>query len=137
MQSDERQIRDLVETWMTATRAGDLESVLGLMADDVVFLTVGNPPMIGKDAFAAAAAGMACGNAPQFDGHSEIQEIQIHGDRAFLWTRLKVIVTPPGGGANITRAGHTLTILKKQNGRWVLARDANLLVRVDNEQSLL
>jgi len=30
----------------------------------------------------------------------------------------------------MTRAGHTLTILKKQNGNWVLARDANMLAPV-------
>jgi len=27
----------------------------------------------------------------------------------------------------MTRAGHTLSILRKENGRWLLARDANLL----------
>jgi hypothetical protein len=43
-----------------------------------------------------------------------------------MWTKLTVVVTPPGGQP-ITRSGHTLTILKKQNGKWLLARDANLL----------
>lgn len=41
--------------------------------------------------------------------------------------KLTVVVTPPGGGKKITRAGHTLSILKKANGKWLLARDANLL----------
>jgi hypothetical protein len=27
----------------------------------------------------------------------------------------------------MARAGHTLSILNKQNGKWVLARDANML----------
>ena len=54
MQSDESEIRQLVATWMTATKAGDIETVLSLMADDVVFLIAGQPPMIGKSAFAAA-----------------------------------------------------------------------------------
>jgi hypothetical protein len=30
----------------------------------------------------------------------------------------------------MTRAGHTLSILKKERGRWVLARDANMLTNV-------
>lgn len=38
-----------------------------------------------------------------------------------------VEVTPPGGAPLMTRAGHTLSILKKHNGKWVLARDANML----------
>ena len=53
MQSDEQQIRQLVATWMTATRDGDVETVLSLMADDVVFLVTGQPPMRKAD-FAAA-----------------------------------------------------------------------------------
>jgi ketosteroid isomerase-like protein len=49
------------------------------------------------------------------------------GDWAFMWTKLTVVVTPPGGAPPTTRAGHTLSILNKQNGKWVLARDANML----------
>jgi hypothetical protein len=30
----------------------------------------------------------------------------------------------------MTRAGHTLSILKKESGRWVLVRDANMLAPV-------
>jgi hypothetical protein len=31
------------------------------------------------------------------------------------------------------RAGFTLTILRKENGRWLLARDANLLTEVKDD----
>jgi uncharacterized protein (TIGR02246 family) len=128
--SDERQIRKLVATWMAATTAGDLEAVLGLMADDVVFLVPGRPPMVGKAAFAAAARAPAGAEAPRFDGQSEIQEIEVLGEWAFMWARLQVVVTPPGGAPPMARAGHTLSILRKRDGRWVLARDANLLAPV-------
>lgn len=40
MSDDERAIRDLVERWMTANRAGDAATVLGLMDDDVVVFMV-------------------------------------------------------------------------------------------------
>jgi len=125
MTADEREIRTLVATWMAATRAGDVDTVLGLMADDVVFLVPGREPMIGKDAYAAAARTVAQGG-PLIDGRSDIREISVHGDVAFLWTHLEVDVTPPGG-APMKRAGHTLTVLRRERGRWVLARDANLL----------
>jgi uncharacterized protein (TIGR02246 family) len=127
MKSDEQEIRDLVATWMPATKAGDTDAVLNLMTDAVIFLVTGQPPMIGKAAFAAAAKGQAGQGPPQFDGTSEIQEIRVLGDWAFMWTRLSVVVTPPGGGTPMTRAGHTLTILSKQQGKWLLARDANML----------
>ncbi|SFH39402.1 conserved hypothetical protein [Nitrosospira sp. Nsp14] len=41
MQSDEQEIRQLVSTWMAASKAGDVETVLSLMADDVIFLMSG------------------------------------------------------------------------------------------------
>jgi uncharacterized protein (TIGR02246 family) len=131
MEADEREIRQVVATWMTATKAGDIETVLTLMADDVVFLIAGQPPMIGKAAFAAAARAQSGQAAPRFDGTSDIQEIRVLGDWAFIWTKLRVVVTPPGGAPPMTRAGHTLSIFSKQNGRWVLARDANMLAPVD------
>ena len=66
-------------------------------------------------------------SAPTFDGKSEIQEIKVVGDWAFMWARLEVVATPPDGSAPVNRAGHTLTVLLKENGRWLLARDANML----------
>lgn len=132
MTNDEQEIRQLVQTWMAATKSGDIDTVLSLMAADVVFLAPGRPPMMGKESFAAAARPQASLSGPRFDGKSEIQEIKILGEWAFMWTRLTVVATPPAGNA-ITRAGHTLSILRKENGRWVLARDANMLTPVAGE----
>jgi ketosteroid isomerase-like protein len=48
MQRDEKAIRNLIGKWMRATSAGDLDRVPALMADDVVFLVPGQPPLRGK-----------------------------------------------------------------------------------------
>ena len=127
MENDEKEIRELVATWMAATKAGDLETVLSLMAEDVVFLLPGQQSIVGRSAFADAAQAQAGQDAPQFDGTSEIQEIKVLGEWAYTWTKLTVIVTPPGGGKAMKRAGYTLSIFRKQNGKWLLARDANML----------
>ena len=124
MHNDEQAIRDLVATWLTASTAGDTEKVLSLMADDVVFLVTGQPPMRGKAAFAKSLAGMA---AFEMDATSEVQQVEVMGDWAYLWTKLTVVVTPKNGGASVKRSGNTLSILKKQAGAWVLYRDANML----------
>jgi uncharacterized protein (TIGR02246 family) len=126
MQSDEEQIRELVATWMAASRAGDVQTVLDLMADDVIFLVPGQPPM-DKSKFAAAARAQSAPSAPKIEGTSEIQEIKVLGEWAFMWTRLSILATPADGVPPIERAGHTLSILRKEGGRWLLARDANLL----------
>lgn len=133
MPNDEQEIRELVATWMNATRTGDVDTILGLITDDVVFLVPGRPPMR-KDEFATVMRLQAGRAIPKFEGTSEIQEICVSSDWAFMWTKLSVIVSPPNGGESIERAGHTLTVLKKINGRWLLARDANLLTPVPKQQ---
>lgn len=117
---------------MAATKSGDVEAVLRLMADDVVFLVPGKPPMR-KSEFAVASKSQAAGKAPTFDGASEIQEVQVSGDWAFMWSKLTVVATPPDGGEAVTRSGHTLTVFHRQGGRWLLARDANLLAPAGND----
>ena len=123
MTDDERAIRDLVATWMSASRAGDLQTVLGLMTDDVVFMVPGREPF-GKEVFAAAALGM---KDVGMEGTSDIRELVVLGDWAYLRNHIAVTMTPPGGKP-VRRAGYTLTILRKEpDGRWRLARDANLV----------
>jgi uncharacterized protein (TIGR02246 family) len=123
MTDDERAIRELVETWMDASRRGDLATVLGLMSDDVLFLTPGHEPF-GKEAFRAAFESM---RGVELDGRAEIEEIEILGDWAWIRNHIEMTVTPPGGEA-IRRSGYTLTILRKEaDGCWRLFRDANLV----------
>jgi uncharacterized protein (TIGR02246 family) len=125
MTDDERAIRDLVKTWMKASREGDLDTVLGLMADDVVFMVPGREPF-GKAEFAATSRGM--GDA-RMDGRAEIRELKVLGEWAYLRNHIEMTMTPPGGPP-VRRAGYTLTVLRKENGKWLLARDANLLTEV-------
>ena len=123
MSEDERAIRDLIATWMTASKTGDHDSVLALMTDDVVFMVPGREPF-GKAEFAAASKGM---QGMSIEGTSDIVELQVVGDWAYLRNRLQMTLTPPGGAPR-TRSGYTLTVLRKEpDGKWRLARDANLL----------
>ena len=126
MNPDEAEIRDLVAKWMAATQAGDSDTLMTLMTDDVVFLRAGHSPMR-KPEFAAGAKAQAAGMAPKFSGSSEIQEVVVSGEWAFLWSKLKVVAQPPDGSASTERQGYTLTVLRKDQGKWRLARDANLL----------
>jgi uncharacterized protein (TIGR02246 family) len=122
--ADERAIRELTETWLAATQKGDIQTVLGLMADDVVFMLPGQNPF-GKEAFAASFKALS---GVRFETSSEIKEIKLLSDWAYLRNYLEVTITPPGGDAPLRRSGHTLTILRKElDGRWLVARDANLL----------
>jgi uncharacterized protein (TIGR02246 family) len=52
---DTQQIREVIATWLRASAADDLDTVLSLMAEDVVFLLPGRPPMRGRAAYAEAS----------------------------------------------------------------------------------
>ena len=125
MQRDEDEIRELVARWMKATKEGDSGTVLGLMADDCIFIVPGQPPF-GKEAF-AAAAGSQDAASMDIDGESVVLEITVTGDWAFMLSHLTVKVKTEES-PEMVRAGHTLTVLTKRDGRWLLYRDANLLV---------
>ena len=127
MTDDERAIRELVDTWMAASRAGDIATVLDLMTDDVVFMVPGAEPF-GKEAFRLASESM---RGTRIDGSSDIQEIRVLGDWAWMRNRIDMTATPADAGAPVRRSGYTLTILRKgSDGRWRIARDANLLISI-------
>jgi uncharacterized protein (TIGR02246 family) len=124
--ADEQAIRALVGSWLAATKRGDIQAVLDLMTDDALFLVPGRPPM-DKAGFAAASRPPP-GPKSIIDGMTEIKEIHVEGSLAYMRSHLEVTVTPADGSAPVRRARHTLTILRKVHGKWLLARDANLLV---------
>ncbi len=128
MISDEQAIRDLIAVWLKASKSGDTATVLGLMSPDVVFLQPGQKPMRGRKEFETAQAGV---RDFEIDGQADIQEIHVNGDWAYCWNFLTVTFASKSGGPPGKRAGHVLTVLRKENGRWVIFRDANLLTKVD------
>jgi uncharacterized protein (TIGR02246 family) len=128
MNSDEHAIRDVVARWHTATAAGDINTVLGLMTEDVVFLVAGQPPMRGRDAFERGLRGLLAQHRIESSG--DVREIEISGRLAYCWSELTVRVVPIRGGDANTRTGSALSILRKQSdGSWAVARDANLLAQ--------
>jgi uncharacterized protein (TIGR02246 family) len=125
MTEDERVIRQLVETWMEASRAGDVATVLSLMTDDVVFMVPGREPF-GREVFEAAATDNAAGGA-KIDGTNDIVELQVLGSWAFTRNHIDIEMTLPNG-ETMQRSGYTLSLYRKEaDGRWRLMRDANLL----------
>ncbi len=123
MSADEEAIRDLVDAWMIAPKAGDRGAVLSLMADDIVFTVPGREPF-GKKEFAQNSKVMA---GIKFEGTAEIVEIRILGDWAWLRNRIKATIALPSG-ETLRQTGYTLSILAKDaEGKWLLKRDANCL----------
>ncbi len=126
MNADEQAIRNLVAQWHSATAAGDVEAVLRLMVEDVVFLVAGQPPMRGRSTFEQGLRGLLASHRIESTG--DIQEVEVSGNLAYSWSVLHVRITPKSGGSSVVRSGSALSILRKQaDASWLLVRDANLL----------
>ena len=125
MSNDELAIRNLIDTWCRATEAGDVDALAALMADDMVFLTPGREPF-GKREFLGGSQQSA--GEVKVSVQADVQEVRVAGDLGYCWLKLRVTVTPPLGGAPMHHSGHTIGIYRREGGRWVLARDANLVV---------
>lgn len=127
MHPDEQAIRDLVQTWLKASSAGDLDQVLALMANDVVFHTPGQEPF-GKEAFAAASR--AAAGKVRAEGTADVKEVEVSGNMAFCRVHLNITLSTPEGAVIKRLAGYSMSVLRKENGRWVIARDANFVAPV-------
>jgi uncharacterized protein (TIGR02246 family) len=128
--SDEQAIRALVQTWVRASSEGDLDRVLALMSDDVLFHTPARAPF-GKAEFAEAARASA--GKVRAEGTAEVLEIQVSGDLACCRVRLHIRLTTPEGVEVKRLSGHAMSVLRKEGGRWLVARDANFVAPVKQE----
>lgn len=124
---DKQAIMAIFPAWHQATRNRDLPKLLSLMTEDVVFLQAGQPPMQGREAFAAAFQAMPA--TLQIDMNEwRLDELLIEGNMAYCRNYLSVYATNLHTGAVTRRSGYTLTVMRKDaDGQWRLARDANLL----------
>ena len=128
--TDEQQILDVMDEWRRLTAAGDVDGLLSLVADDVVFLTPGNPP-IGKQDFANGFRQVSA--KARIESKQDVREIRISGNIAYAWSHLSVVLTPKDGGKNWDNSGHALTVFNKSSsGKWLFARDANLMTGAGN-----
>ena len=116
--------------WRRLTAEGNLDGLLPLLADDVVFLTPGNPP-ITRDDFAKGFREVS-GKA-RIETKQDVKEIWSSGDIATAWSHLTVVLTPKEGGKTSEASGYVLTVFRRSAaGKWLLARDANLVAGAGN-----
>ena len=125
MDSDEQQIRQLMNEWHRHTAEGELEPILDMMTEDAVFLRCGHRPM-SKAEFSAGFREWS-GKA-RIESKFDVKDIHASGDVGYAWSYISIVMTMTETGKSSTREGHVLTVFRKSAaGKWQLARDANLL----------
>jgi len=94
VKTDEQQIRELVSTWHAATKAGDVDKVLTLMTDDVVFLVHGRPPM-GKAGFASVSRPPQGKPAPKIEARLSARRWPLAARARCQLARSHRVTSPP------------------------------------------
>jgi uncharacterized protein (TIGR02246 family) len=121
---DAQQIRQLVNSWIGAGKAHHLPALMDMMTDDVVFMTPGRAPL-GKAEFGAdveRTKGVA------IDARAAVQELEVIGAWACVRNHVRVEITAPGQIPK-RMSGYAMSVLRKEaDGRWRIARDANLVM---------
>src|SRR5436190_8928218 len=111
------------DAYVAAINSNNLDSLLGVLTDDVVFLSAHEPVMVGK----AAVRPWLEGYLKAFRTHWDkpVQEFVVNGDWAFERYSYKSTDTPLTGGAVIEDTGWGLVIYHHDpDGKWRVARDA-------------
>jgi len=128
--TDEQQIRELMAEWRRLTAEGNLDGLLSLLTDDVVFLTPGNPP-ISKEHFAKGFQEVSA--KARIVAIQDVKEIRASGDIATAWSHLTIVLTSKHGGKTSEASGYVLSVFQRSpSGKWLLARDANLVAGAGN-----
>jgi len=97
-----------------------------MMTDDVVFLDPGKAPM-GREEFIVNF--QEAHGRVRIDCRTELEEVTVVGEIAYLRGRDTLSVTPHEGGATEHMAGYRLAIfLKQPPGNWLLARVAHTVL---------
>jgi ketosteroid isomerase-like protein len=111
------------EAYTTAINSNNLDSLSGMLTDDVVFLAAHGAPIVGKPAVRDWAKGYLEAFTTHWDKTS--QEFEVAGDWAFERYSYKSTDTPKAGGAALVDTGWGLVIYHHDSdGKWRVARDA-------------
>lgn len=111
------------ENYVRVINSNNLDSLMSMMTDDVVFLAAGGKPIIGKPAVREWADGYLKAFHTHWD--KPIQEFVVSGDYAFERYDYTSTDTPVAGGKDVVDTGWGLVIYHREpDGVWRVARDA-------------
>jgi uncharacterized protein (TIGR02246 family) len=125
--SDEQAIRETIARWLVASKEGDAQALAAILDDDMLFIVLGRSPF-GKQEFLAGGQGKPYA----FDSAFQIAEVVVNGNWALTRVELAIEVTMTMGAQAMRFKGPTTTVWRKAvTGRWLIWRDANMVVPSD------
>ena len=111
------------EAYVTAINSNNLDSLLGMLTDDVVFLSAHEPVMVGKAAVRPWLQAYLTAYRTHWD--KPVQEVVVSGNWTFERYSYTSTDTARAGGAVVRDTGWGLLLYHHDSdGKWRVARDA-------------
>ena len=118
---DRESIQQLGQDWVDAVHHGDVDGLLDLVTDDVVFMPANAPSIVGRAAVEQTYRAVFA--AFEVEQTFAPEEIQVGGDWAFVRGPDALETRPSAGGDSIAVRGRGLSILRRvEDGSWRFAR---------------
>lgn len=111
------------DAYTAAINSNDVDQMLAMMTDDVVFLVAHAPPMIGKAELRPWLEGYVAAFETYWE--KDTMEFVVSGEWAFERYAYRSTDTPRDGGEAVSDTGWGLVIYHRDaDGVWRVARDA-------------
>lgn len=119
---DERAIRDLFQSWFEAMESGDVDRLLELVHEDVVYKAPGLPAVIGRSKLREALERFHSEYSEEIE--FEILEVEVTGSWAYARVLERALIKQRGGDTHAALRGMHMAILRKQRGgTWLVTRE--------------
>jgi ketosteroid isomerase-like protein len=111
------------QAYVKAINSNTLDSILGMLTEDVVFMAPNDKPYVGKAAVRPWVAEYLKAYKTHWD--KPVKEFVVSGDWAFERYAYKSTDSPAGGGAPVADTGWGFAVYHHDaDGKWRVARDA-------------
>ena len=117
---DRAEAASLLRHYEKELNAGGTAAIVGLYTADGIFMPSGAPTATGSAELQAAYAAVFA--AIKLQVVFTIDELEVHGDVAFARTTSRGQVTILANGHTQAEENRELFILRRENGRWLIAR---------------
>ena len=125
MTDDTQKLAAILRRLEAAENTGDAESIISMMADDMVLMVPNEPMYEGQAACAEFLRGMLAWMMEALDRHIDYvsAEIGVLGDHAFDRGTFAFTATPKAGGDTVHAQGKYFWLYARDgNGSWKLSR---------------
>ena len=121
--ADEQALRDFNVAWDAAFNQRDIESLVGLYAEDAVYMSSNLPSAVGREEIRASfQAEWAATTAAAFQ--NQVDEIHVSGDLATVRGSGQGMITPSDGSEAFEARSKWVTVHRRQaDGSWPIVWD--------------